>query len=145
MLWLPSPSGNAEERNSNPLIVPVTATRPRAGNCALAGLGMVTNDQPLPSMGAQSLARNVIAIACLLTTNFEPDYFKLTACFKGKFCDDPPTMKLYSPGSSCQPFCSTLKIERYFGLTSTVSSLLSPALSQTLLKPTNRFGGSAAD
>src|SRR5205807_8351102 len=72
-------------------------------------------------------------------------YCRLTVCFSGKFCDDPPTMKPYSPGSNCQPFCSTLKMERYFGSISTVTSLDSPGFRVTLLQPTRRFGGSAAD
>src|SRR5580765_173106 len=71
-------------------------------------------------------------------------YFKLAVSFSGKLCDEPPTMKLYSPGSNCHPLRSTLKIERYFGSTSTTTSLLSPPLSLILLQPTRRFGGSAA-
>ena len=29
--------------------------------------------------------------------------FRLTVCFSGRSCDEPPTMNPYSPGISCQP------------------------------------------
>jgi len=77
---------------------------------------------------------------------YRPDelYFRLTVSFNGRSCDDPPARNMYSPGSSCHPFFSSLKIDRYLGSTAMMTCLLSPGLSLTLLQPTSRFGGSAA-
>ena len=53
-------------------------------------------------------------------------------------------MKVYSPATFCHACWSALKMERNRGSTSTVTSLLSPALSFTRLQPTRRLGGSPA-
>src|SRR5580704_9479960 len=71
-------------------------------------------------------------------------YFRSTKAFNGRSRDEPPTRNVYSPGNNCQASRPTLKMERYHGSMSIVTSLLSPGSSLTLLHPTNRFGGSPA-
>src|SRR5712664_3311478 len=72
------------------------------------------------------------------------NYFKVTLSLNGKACDDPPTMKEYSPRRSFHPSAASSKIDRYLASTATLTSLLSPGFNFTLLQPTNRFGGSPA-
>src|SRR6266496_4362616 len=71
-------------------------------------------------------------------------YFRSTDAFNGRLREEPPTRNVYCPGRTCQASRSTLKMERYHGSISMVTSLLSPGSSLTLPHPTKRFGGSVA-
>lgn len=63
---------------------------------------------------------------------------------RGRFCDDPPTKSVYSPGTRLHAFFATSKIERYCAGIFSETCLLSPGFNRTLCQPTRRLNGSPA-